>query len=62
VDLKEFFADPKEMPYRLRPDDYIYVQQSEELINNNVFRASMVVSAIVGAVLSAILIERTLEN
>lgn len=62
VDLKEFFENPEKAPYKLRPDDYVYVNQSEDLVNNNVFRASMVVSAIVGALLSAILIDRTLEK
>jgi hypothetical protein len=62
VDLKQFFADPKETPYQLRPDDYVYVHQNEDFINNDVFRASMVVSAIVGALLSAVLIDRALEK
>lgn len=62
IDLKEFFSDPKETPFKLRPDDYVYVHQNEDFINNDVFRASMVVSAIVGAVLSAILIDRSLEK
>ena len=62
VDLKQFFANPKETPYQLRPDDYVYVHQNEDVINNDIFRASMVVSAIVGALLSAVLIDRALEK
>lgn len=62
VNLTEFFANEHAKPYRLKPDDYIFVKQEADLINNNVFRASLVVSAIVGTILSAVLIHRTLED
>ncbi|MFP5387110.1 MAG: SLBB domain-containing protein [Bacteriovoracia bacterium] len=62
VDMKEFFANPKETPYRLRPDDYVYVNQKEQLIDDNTFRTIVVFSTIVATVLSAITIDRTLER
>lgn len=62
VDLKEFFADPKEVPFKLKPNDYIYVQQDEDFISNDVYRFSIVASTIIGAVLSALLIDRTLKD
>lgn len=62
VNLENFFKDSNEKPFRLKPDDYVYVKQGEELINNNVYRASMVISAIVGVVLTGLLIDRTLQK
>lgn len=62
VNLENFFTDSQEKPYRLKPDDYIYVKQNEEVINNNIFRGAMVISALVSVILTGLLIDRTLQK
>jgi hypothetical protein len=62
INLENFFKDINEKPYRLKPDDYIYVKQGEELIDINAYRVTLVVSTLVGVVLTGLLIDRTLQK
>lgn len=62
INMEEFFSNPDESPYKLRPDDYVYVNQKRDIISDNVFRTTLVFSAIVGTILTAITIDRTLED
>ena len=62
INLENFFKDSSEQPFRLKPDDYIYVKQGEDFINNDVYRTTLLVSTIVGVILTGLLIDRTLKN
>lgn len=62
VNLENFFSDHNEKPYRLRPDDYIYIEQNEGLINNNLLKTSTVVASILGIIVSFLVIDKSFED
>lgn len=61
INLENFFSDAKEQPYMLKPDDYVYIEQNEGLVNNNLMRTSTVIASILGIVVSILVIDKSFD-
>jgi len=62
VDLEKFFKDSSENPYILKPNDYVYLQQSEKLISSEVLQTTILVSTILSIVVAMVIIDTRLSK
>lgn len=62
INMKKFFENPEESPYRLAPEDHVYISQRQQLISDNTFRGILVISTVIATILSAITIDRSLKR
>ena len=62
VDLEEFFNDEKSNPYKLKPDDYVYIEQKQKIISNEILQTTTLVSSILGIVVAMVIIDQRLSK
>lgn len=62
VDINKYFSEVHKQDFTLKPNDTLYIPTKEQAISDNTFRTVMVVSTIVGIVLSAVLIHNTTDG
>ena len=62
VDLEEFFSNQDASPYRLKPDDYVYIEQKQKIISNEILQTTTLVSSILGIVVAMVIIDQRLAR
>jgi protein involved in polysaccharide export with SLBB domain len=62
VDLEKFFNDEKSNPYRLKPDDYVYIEQKQKIISNDILQTTTLVSSVLGIVVAMVIIDQRLSK
>jgi protein involved in polysaccharide export with SLBB domain len=62
VDLEKFFSDENSNPYRLRPDDYVYIEQKQKIISNEILQTTTLISSILGIVVAMVIIDQRLSK
>jgi hypothetical protein len=62
VDLENFFRDEDTTPFRLRPNDYIYVEQKEKIISSEILQTTTLVSSLLSIVVALIIIDQRVSK
>ncbi len=62
VDLEEFFNNEESNPYRLKPDDYVFIEQKQKIISNEILQTTTLVSSILGIVVAMVIIDQRLSK